>query len=154
MRFSDSLDRKLEEIKRPPNLPTGHYIWAVKKHPDIDTFEAKSGDEWEKVTFQLNCVSPHDDVDEDELEEYGNVQGAMNSKVFMFNTNPDKKADFERTMFNLRRFLGHCGVDESLGLAEALGASVGANFLGELKHSPSPEDPEVIFTEVGRTAEV
>lgn len=155
MKFSDALDRKLEEIQRPPVLPTGHYIWQVSKHPEIDEFEStRTGDTFERVTVQVSCVSASDDVDPDDLANYGSVQGATNRKTFLFTNNPEKKADFERAMFNLRRFLGHCGVSEDLAMNEALAASVGQQFLGELTHRADPNDPEVIYAEIGRTAEV
>lgn len=153
MKFSDALDRKLEEIKRPPVLPLGHYVWQISKHPEIDEFEStRTGTTFERVTFNITCVQASDDVDTDDLANYGNVQGAQNRKTFLFSNNPDEKAAFERSMFNLRRFLDHCGVDESLPLNEALAASVGQQFLGELTHRPDPNDPEIIYAEVGKTA--
>ena len=95
MRFSDALDRKMEEIQRPPNLPIGHYIWSVSKLPDMDEFEGRSGDTFERLTFQLTCVSAHDDVDPDELEAYGNCAGALQRKTFLFTNNADEKANFK-----------------------------------------------------------
>lgn len=155
MRFSDALDRKLEDIKRPPNLPVGHYVWQVQKHPDMDDIESsKTGMTYDRIVFQLSCISASDDVDEDELADFGNVQGQVQRKTFMFPTDEEEKASFERTMFNLRRFLGHLGVDENLPLSEALANSVGQQCLGELTHRPDPNDPEVVYAEVGKTAEL
>lgn len=158
MRFSDALDRKLEEIKRPPNLPIGNYVWQVAKHPDQDTIESsKTGATWDRLTFTLSCVSAHDDVDEDELAAFGNVQGQQQRKVFLFTQDEDDAAAFERTRFNLKRFLGHLGIDIDDGkitLSEALADSVGAQCLGEVTHRPDPNDPEIVYSEVGRTAEL
>lgn len=155
MKFSSALDRKLEEIKRPPNLPVGHYVWQVMKHPEIDSFESRNnGNTYERVTFQLQCVEASDDVDSDDLAEYGNVAGAVQRKTFLFSNSDDEKAAFDRSMFNLRRFLGHLGVDEGISLSEAFAASIGGRCLGEITHRPDPNDPEVIYAEVGRTAEV
>lgn len=155
MKFSQALDRKLEEIRRPPVLPVGHYVWQVSKHPEIDEFESsKTGSTFERVTFQLSCVQASDDVDQDDLANYGNVQGTQNRKTFLFSNSPDDKAAFERSMFNLKRFLDHCGVDGDMPMNEALAASVGQQFLGELTHRPDPNDPEVIYAEVGKTAQL
>jgi hypothetical protein len=155
MKFSDALDRNLEDIKRPPNLPVGHYVWQVNKLPEHDEFDsARTGTSFERVTFQMTCVEARDDVDPDELGDFGNVQGALNRKSFLFSTDEDDKAAFERSMFNLRRFLGHLGVDESLSISEALSASVGAQCVGEITHRADPNDPEIIYAEIGRTAEV
>lgn len=153
MRFSQALDRKLEEVKRPPNLPVGHYVWQVAKHPEVDEFESsRTGGTFERITFQITCVAASDDVDPYELAAYGNVQGAQNRKTFLFSNSEDDKAAFERSMFNLKRFLGHCGVDESLSISEALAASVGQQFMGEVTHRPDSNDQEVVYAEVGRTA--
>jgi len=155
MRFSDALDRKMEDIQRPPNLPIGHYVWTVSKLPDMDEFEGRSGDTFERLTFQLTCVSAHDDVDPDELAEYGNPAGAVQRKSFLFTNNPEEKANFERSMFNLKRFLhDHLGLDSGLSLEEALANSVGQQCLGELKHRPDPNDPEIVYSEVGNTAAI
>lgn len=151
MRFTDALDRKMEEVKRPPNPPVGHYTWQVQKHPDSDSFDSRnSGKTFDRLSFQMSCVAASDDVDPDDLAEYGNVAGFITTKSFLFD-NEDEQA-FERSMYNLKRFLEHLGVDESLSLSEALAASVGAQCLGELKHRPDPNDAEIIYAELGRTA--
>lgn len=151
MRFTDALDRKMEEVKRPPNPPVGHYTWQVKKHPDTDSFDSRNnGKTFDRLTFQMVCVSPSDDVDPDILAEYGNVAGFVTNKAFLFDN--EDEAAFERSMYNVKRFLDHLGVDDSLSLSEALAASVGAQCLGELKHRPDPNDPEVVYAELGRTA--
>jgi len=151
MRFSDSLDRKMEEVKRPPNPPVGHYVWQVKKHPESEDFEAKSsGKKFDRLEFQMRVIEASDDVDSDDLSEFGDVQGFLTRKTFLFD-NGDEQA-FERSMFNLKQFLVHLGVEESLELGEALAASVGAQCLGELKHRPDPSDPEVVYAEMGKTA--
>ena len=155
MNFSQALATKLEDIKRPPVMPVGNYTWMVTKHPELDAFESqKNGITYDRVTFMLSCVAPSDDVDPDDLAEYGNVQGQVQRKVFMFANGDDNKANYDRTMFDLRRFLGHLGVDESLALGEGLAASVNQQCLGELRHRPDPTNPEIIYAEIGRTAEL
>lgn len=152
MRFTDSLDRNLEEIKRPPNLPVGHYIWQVSKHPEVIDRDGANGS-FQIVKFPLTCVAPDEDVDPDDLEEYGNVEGAMVSRDFLFSNSPDDKAKFEQSMFNLKRFLGHLGLDEGMSLTEALAASVGRQCKGKVKHRPDPSDPEVVYQEIERTSQ-
>lgn len=152
MKFTDALDRKVEDVKRPPNPPVGHYIWQVRKHPDTDSFESRNtGKTFDRVSFQMSCVSPGDDVDPDDLAEYGDVTGFVTVKTFLFD-NEDETA-FERSMFNLKRFLDHLGVTEG-ELGEALAASVGAQCMGELKHRPDPNDPEIVYAELGKTASI
>ena len=63
MKFTDALDRKLEEVKRPPNLPTGHYVWQINKVPDREEFDSsRTGKTFDRITFQLTCVEAMDDV--------------------------------------------------------------------------------------------
>lgn len=155
MDFTQSLDRKLEEIERPPNLPIGHYIWQINKVPEQDDFESKTtGNKFNRVTVQCVCVEPTDDVDEDDLAAYGKVAGAMNRKSFLFSDPDDDPAAFQRSLFNIRRFLGHCGVDESLTVNEGLSDLMGKTFMGELTHRADPNDPEIVYAEIGKTAEV
>lgn len=156
-KFTDALDRSAEEIKRPPVLPVGHYIWQIDKFPDVEEFtSSRTGDTFERLTFLMTCLSAHDDVDPDELDSFGNVSGQKNRKVFLFNTTDGKEVDYERSEYNLKRFLvDHCGVDEEgKTLGQLLEDAVGAQFLGEIKHRPDPDDPEIVYAEVGRTSAV
>jgi hypothetical protein len=151
MKFTDALDRKVEDVKRPPNPPVGHYVWQVKKHPDNDSFESRNtGKTFDRISFMMTAVEPGDDVDPDDLAEYGDVAGFVTTKSFLFD-NEDETA-FDRSMYNLRRFLEHLGVDPAQTLSEAMAASVGAQCLGELKHRPDPSDPEIVYAELGKTA--
>jgi len=99
----------------------------------------------------MACVEATHDVDPDELEEFGNVAGFVTTKSFLFD-NEDETA-FQRSEYNLKRFLEHLGIDESLSLGEALAASVNAQCMGELKHRPDPNDPEIVYAELGKTAQ-
>lgn len=153
MRFTDALDRKLEDIKRPPNPPVGHYTWQVRKHPETAQFESRTtGKTFDRVVFSMVCVAPMDDVDIDDLEEYGNVAGFVTSKTFLFDNEDDQA--FERSMSNLKRFLDHLNVPEDLELGEALATSVGMQCIAELKHRPDPNDAEVVYAELDKTAKL
>ena len=155
MNFTDSLNRKMEEVKRPPNLPTGHYVWQINKVPEQESFESsRTGTTFDRLTFQVSCVEAMDDVDPDDLAEYGNVAGTLNRKSFLFTQDPDEKAGFERSMFQLKRFLEHCGVEEDVTLEEGINNAVGNQFVGEVTHRPDPNDTEIIYAEIGRTAAV
>lgn len=152
MRFSDSLDRRMEEVQRPVNPPIGDYIWNMPKPYEAREIEAGSGDTFDVVTFNAQIVQATDTVDPDELAEYGDVSGFRSRKTFMFNTTEGKEKEYEQTEFNLKRFLEHCGIDvDNMTMGEALAAAVGANFCGALNHRPDKNDPEVIYAEIGRT---
>lgn len=152
MRFTDALDRNLEEIQRPANPPVGNYVWTVSKHPENDSFESRaSGKTFDRVTFMMSIIEAGEDVDPDDLERYGDVAGFQSSKTFLFD-NGDEKA-FERSLYNMKRFLEHLGIDaDDKSLSDAMAESVGATCLAELKHRPDPNDPEVMYAEIGRSA--
>lgn len=154
MNFTQALDKSLDDVKRPAALPIGHYIWQITKHPEVSSFEGRDGTQFERVTFNVSCVAASDDVNPGALSAYGNVQGAMNRKTFLFSNSPDDQANFDRTMFNLKRFLGHLGIGAGMSVSEGLAASIGQQFLGQITHRPDPNDPEVIYAEIGRTTTV
>jgi hypothetical protein len=153
MNFTESLDRKLEDIQRPPNLPVGHYVWQVTKMPEIQTRDGANGT-FDIVKFMLTCVSAHDDVDPDELAEYGDPAGAVVSRDFIFSQSPDDKTKFEQSMFNMRRFFQHLGLDESLTVSQSMEASLNQQVLGKIRHRPDPKDPEVVYQEIASTAAI
>lgn len=135
-RLSEMLDRKAEDIKRPPILPAGIYEAQVAKAAEFDerTSDFEGGTTWDIVRFPCK-VTGAIEVDEDDLEAYGKVEGAPFRHEFLINTRPDKLADAERTMFSLRLFLEALGVmDDSTELGEAIAASPGASFGVELTH--------------------
>lgn len=153
MDFKSSLDRHLEEVERPPILPLGHYIWNITKHPSNDPLTGKDGTPYTKLTFHLGCISAHDDVDEDELSAYGNCNGAYGKLDFLFNEAEGEERKFEETLFRVKTFLEACGIDmKGKSTGEALAESVGASFLGEVKHRPDPNNPDRIYEEIGRFA--
>ena len=156
MDFTSSLDRKMEEVERPPVRPVGHYICSVKQHPDIDDIVSKKdGREFTKVEFIMEIVSAGEDVDPDELAEYGNPKGGQLRKAFIFSKDADDAAGQARSEYNLKRFLNeHLGLDEDLTFREAFAAATGTQCLVELKHRPDPENPEVLYEEAGKTAPV
>lgn len=150
-KFADALDRKAEEIVAPPNMPLGHYIFQISKVPA----HKEINDEWESVEIIAVCVEATDDVDEDDLSAYGVVAGTAVRKSFMFAIADDKTIEFERSLNNLKMFLGNAGVDVNEGtMKEWLPDSVNGQFMGELLHRPDKNDPDVVYQEIGRTAPV
>jgi len=152
MNFTESLNRKMEEVERPPLPPVGHYIMQVVSQPELDLIEsARTGKEYDKVLFPVEVVSACDDVDQDELSEFGNVQGIRLRKEFLFSRAEEDKQSYARSEYQMRQFLAeHLGLDAEMSFSEAFPASVGAQFIGELIHRPDPNDPEIIYAELGR----
>ena len=154
-RFADALNRQMETIKRPPPLPIGHYIMSINKMPGAPEAMNSSKGSFEKLTINVQIVSASDDVDPDELSDFGNVAGTPLRLDFIFNNDPAESAKFEGTLNRLKSFMQHCGVDADSGvLGEKLAELVGMQFLGEVRHRPDPNDPEIVYNEVGRTAPI
>ena len=77
----------------------------------------------------------------------------MRARVsFIFNN--DDATRFERTEYGLRVFLTHLGIPEEIAIAEAVGASAGRNFVGQLGLREDPKSPGNYFTEIKNTAAI
>lgn len=151
LNFRDIANKKLEEVERPKNPPVGNYLWKISKIPTIETLK---GDEWDVVDVPLQCIAPSEDVDPDSLAAYGPLTKLMLRKRFMFNK-LDQTA-FDKTMFELRRFLEDhvkCATQD-MGIMEALNASVGHQVMAEITWRADKTDPEIMHANVGRTAPV
>lgn len=143
MDFANALDTKVDSIERPPNLPQGTYIWAVTKLPVQST--SKSG-EWDIVEFSARVVSAEADVDEDDLEEFGDVTSAFNRVSFMFTKDASKQADFDKTLYRLKKFCMDTlmvDVEEGATLKEMLDASLNCQFLGSAVWRPVDDETYV-----------
>lgn len=138
--FSSLLETKADDVEKPPVLPQGTYIWTVTKVPAQTT---TNNGEWDIVEFPIKAVSAENDVDEDELEEYGSVSAAVSRVAFLFPKDPDKEADVKRTLFRMKKFLQttlavDCPEDATIG--EMLSASVNCQFLGNCVHRQVDEE--------------
>lgn len=151
--FTDALKTKAGDIERPPIVPVGTYVSSVSKVPTIETI----GDgKWDTLDFQLLLQVPQDDVDPEALKEYGGLSKASVIRHrFMFNK--EDEAAFNRTLFNLKRFLlDHLKVEgnENTSLSELIDASVGHQCLTFIGWRPDKNDQEVIYAEIKKTAPV
>jgi len=149
--FNDILTKKADEIEKPPLAPQGTYRFSVTKVPESK--ESSSG-EWDILNFQCVAVEAMDNVD---MSDYkGEVSNIRLRKTFMFNKNDE--VAFANSEYNLRNFLeNHLGVfEDGMGMGEALNASKGAQFLGDVTwREDGREGMEGEFqAEIGRTAPV
>lgn len=135
--FASALNTRAADIEKPKLLPRGTYIWKVSKVPTQS--ETPSG-EWNIIEFPIQCVEATTDVDPDELDEFGKVDGVRNRISFMFPTDPEKKNDFDRSMYRLREFLtGTLGLEASddTTLKELLDNSVNYQFMAVASWKPA-----------------
>lgn len=148
--FSEVLNKKIDAVERPPLIPIGLYRARVSKIPAQDTI---SDGRFDVVDFTLQLLEPVE-VDEDELAAFGPITSQTVLHRFMFNTE-DQNA-FDRSLFNLRRFLeDHLRVtDGSDDIKSALDNSVNSECLVQVAHRPDPNDAEIKYVQVRRTAPV
>jgi len=150
MNFNDVLSAKVAEIERPPLIPIGTYRGVVKKIPSLET---SNDGKFDFVDFSIQLVAAEDDVDQDDLKAFGGLNNTYARHRFLFNKEDDTA--FKRTLFNLKRFLiDHLQVeaDPEKDLKEALNASVNMNCLVFMKWRADKNDPEVQYSEIGKTA--
>lgn len=151
MNFMDVLDKKADEIERPPLPPVGTYIMQVSKEPVRDTIA--NGD-YDVVDFIMKIIAPTEDVDADEIQSFpGNLADKTMRHRFMFDTNDQAK--FDSSLFNLKRFcIDHLKIDggEDMSVKELLAASIGHRCLAQVTWAPDKRDPEVKHANIGRTA--
>lgn len=153
MKFTDILDKRIDEFERPELPPIGHYVWQITKHPEVDAFEA-NGTKYTRVTFQCKALAAHEDVDEDDLAAFGNIVGFPSRKTFLMSESEDDERNAEQTLFQLRQFLENSGVEGGISLGEAFAACVNGQFLGEFAHRPDKNNPEILYGEIKRTTAV
>lgn len=149
--FKSIANKKLSDIERPPLIPVGTYLWMISKLPETTT---SPDEKWDYVDFTLKCVAPTEEVDQEQIAAFGDITKVTMRHRFIFDKND--KAAFDRTQFNLRRFLEEhvkCATPD-MGLGEAMNASINNQVLASIVWRPDRNDAEVMFVNIGRTAPV
>lgn len=152
MDFMDSLNTKVEDIKRPPLLPVGTYRAVVTKTPEI----TKSEDgRYTFVDFTLRIVAAEEDVSASELEEFGPLTNIVRRHRFMFHN--EEQLFFKRTEYNMKRFMiEHLQIPYSSDTTtkELLGAAVNYQCLVSIGRRADKNDKEVIYEDIKGTAPI
>jgi hypothetical protein len=141
--FSSILDRPSGEIKRPPPMPTGTYVWVTKGLPRLDKSSQK---QTEFAEFTVAPTAALDDVDMEALKEVGGLAG-KESKLTFYLT--------EKSAYRLTEFMvNDLQIDDDGGKKSSramLDESPNHQFLGHVKHTPS-KDGKGVFWEIDLTA--
>jgi hypothetical protein len=120
--LTDILNRPATDFNFPPPAPEGGYHCVVAGLPEeVESSEKKTPG----YKFTLNMIGAMDDVDDDELKEFGGFEGKSLKVTFWISQDPDKE---EVTVAMLREFLEKCGI-------EADGKSV----MGMIEEAPNTE---------------
>lgn len=142
--FSSILDRPASEIKRPKPLPVGTYLCVLKGLPRYDKSSKK---QTEFVEFLGIPQSALDDVDREELEACGGLEGKTIKLTYYIT---------EDAAWRLKKFLEDLGFDmedEDVKPRKAIESSAGSQVYVTIKHRAS-EDGKSVFAEVKDTARV
>ena len=158
MNFQEALNVKVEEIEKPPLPPLGQYIWTVTKRTIEDVESKKDGTVYDVVNFTLQASQALDSVDPEQLENVGGVSSIVQRLSFMFprGDDPETEAKRKKTEYRMRVFFeNHLGMDISgMNLGEAIDSAVTLQCMGDLKYRPDPNDPEIMYAEIGKTAPI
>ena len=141
--FSPILKRPASEIKRPPPLPIGHYLWAVQGLPRFDKSSKKGTD---FVEFNCKLLQPLDDVDPADLEAAGGIGDRTKTLTFYLT---------EKSAYRLTEFMrDDLGIDgEGKSVEQMIDETPGRQFLAAIIHEPS-RDGKGIYDNIGATAPV
>lgn len=143
--FMDALNTKVSDIEKPKLMPVGTYVWAVNKpHKESTSKDGKWG------SIEIPCIPkmPYDaaeDVDSDELADFGPLKSAPNSIRFMVDLQAEGDIEMEKFKYNVKRFLLdtlRVEGDEDATIKELLGKMVGAEFIAQAAHRHVPERNE------------
>jgi hypothetical protein len=141
--ISDILNRKAEDVEAPKPLPPGSYNCIVKGLPE-------QGESSKKKTpflkFTLQITSPREDVDEEAIEEYGDVVGKTIDATYYIT---------DDALFMLTDFLESLGIDFTGGksVSAAIDESPNCEVVAFIKHEPSM-DGKRFFARLGKTAKL
>ena len=157
MNFNDISKMKVSEIERSPLIPVGTYEAVVSKIPSVGSI---ANGAFEALDFNMKLVRAHDDVDKDDLKAYGGL-GPMASvrRRFLFNTGdaPEDKANFERTLFQVKTFLkDHLKVegDSDAALNEMMNNAVNHRCNVFIRWRADKNDKEIMYAEIGSTGPI
>jgi len=142
MDFATALNVPQNEVEAPVNLPQGTYVWTVFKTPKIAEIKSAKG-EWDIIEFPVRAVSAEDDVDPDDLAEFGKLTSAINRVSFMFTKEEDGDNDRKKTLDRLRNFMRdvlQVEADDSTTINEMIALSVNHQFMAQVEWTPNGDD--------------
>lgn len=134
--FSSILDKPLDDIEPPKPFPAGSYLCQITGLPRFDKSSKKGTD---FVEFTLKPIEALDDVDPEELEDFGPF-GDKTLRVTFYLT--------DEAIYRLKNFIVAAGVDP-IGKtpAQAIDELPGQTVIANVGHRIS-EDGERTFHEV------
>ena len=140
--FGSVLDKPTDSIERPKPIPQGTYTLAVQGMPRFDKSTKK---QTEYVEFTCKILAAGDDVDPEELKEMGGIGDKTLKHTFYLT---------ENSIYRLKEFLlDDLGLEEEDTLRPMIEKTVGAQFLAQIKHTPS-DDGKSVYSNIASTGPI
>ena len=137
--FSSILDKASSEVKFP-KVPVGAYVGLVTGMPKYDKSARK---QTPYVEFQIQLTEALEDVDADDLADYGPLGGKTLGLTFYYET----EYGFKR----LQAFLENCGIEDGgVSTRERIEQAPGSTIVVVVKHKIS-EDGRNVREEIDDT---
>lgn len=147
MNFLEALNTPVSDVEAPKLLPIGTYHWKITKAPiegKIDTPDFKAM----TISFPVVPFAAEEDVDPDELAEFGDLKGGVNRVQFIFPTEDDRENDVLKAQNYLKDFLTETLMLDTSGnptLKELMDKSPGSEFIAVVKWQPNKNRPDENF---------
>src|SRR5258707_13937544 len=137
--FSALLDKPESDVERTKPLPQGSYHCIVKGLPRFDKSSKKFT---EFVEFTLQPTAAGEDVDEEDLEAMGGIANKTIRATYYIT---------EDSLWRLKDFLVHCGIEESGSLRQMIDETPNCEVIAFIRHT-AINDGQAIFAELPNTA--
>lgn len=131
--FNAILSKQAATIEKPKPLPVGMYLC---NNPQLPKFEGIGKKETPGANFGLVVLQPGDDVDQDQLREYGQYQG-KNLRYTMWLT---ENSEY-RTKEELCKAFGLEEGDKTLG--QLFNETISKQVYAVVTHRPSEDGTEM-----------
>lgn len=135
--FSKILAKQADQIEKPKPLPVGSYVCTNPKLPD---FKGIGKNETPAAEFGLVVIAPMEDVDPDQLREFGEYKGkTIRHRMFLT----------EGTEFRTKEELVNAfGIEEAgKNLGQMFNETINKQVIVKIRHRPSDDGTDV-FAEV------
>lgn len=134
MDFMSVLNTVASEVEKPLPLPAGNYLLKVSKVP---TEKSSSNGDWMMIDFPVVPVEAQNDVDPDQLAEFGDLKSGAGRVSFMFPTADSEENARKRSLFQLKKFLQDTlmiEADPDATIKELMAKAVGHECLATARH--------------------
>ena len=145
--FKAILDKPIEEIKAPPQLPAGTYDWRIKGHEFTESGKVnnKTGVKTAGVRFTVSPFAVGEDVDKDLISAMAKPFSEAEMRLTFWIT--------EDSAFRLRDFLEKDVGVTGASLAALIPAATNGAFRGYVKQSVN-EDSGKPYSEITKTFKI